>query len=314
MNTYIEHETFVFLHIITDTACVNSDGMEINMEQYYLIGSPVKHSLSPLIHNTSFESAGYSARYGLIETDEEHLEETVARLKTEKASGWNVTMPVKTAMCDFCDELSLASEIGRSVNTVKNVNGRLYGYTTDGIGLFNALAKHGLIISSKKIVLLGTGGAASAILIEAALRSAGKISVFYNQPGSAVRAEQTAEKLKPYSESVIRLFSYAEEGRLGKELSDADLLINATNVGMQGGPLSGKCLVPNESYLPSSLFVCDIIYHPFETALLKMARNCGCRSEGGLAMLVGQAAESYRIWTGLTMPEDLILDTLTAHI
>ncbi len=284
------------------------------MEQYYLIGSPVAHSLSPLIHNTAFESLGHPARYGLIETGTEQLEETAAKLKEEQASGWNVTMPVKTAMCDLCDELSLTSKIGKSVNTVRNVNGRLFGYTTDGIGLFNALEKRGLTINGRKIVLLGTGGAASAILIEAALRSAGQISVFYNRPESAVRAGETQEKLKPFSDTVVSLFSYNEEGRLKKELSDADLLINATNVGMQGSSSAGMCLIPDESYLPSSLFVCDIIYHPYETALLKMARSRGCRTEGGLAMLVGQAAESFRIWTGLTMPEDLIYNTLSGEL
>ena len=100
------------------------------MEKYYLIGSPVVHSKSPAMHNCAFSKLGINAVYGLIEADESELPKVVDRLRRENASGWNLTMPDKTAMCDLCDELSPAARIGRSVNTVKNENGRLTGHTT----------------------------------------------------------------------------------------------------------------------------------------------------------------------------------------
>ena len=140
----------------------------------------------------------------------------------------------------------------------------------------------------------------------------------HNKHTSAVKTDFSADFSAEYrglklSGSLVN----TRQGYCAIELS-APKTLEGLSVTRQDNELSiargGVKATADESYLPSSLFVCDIIYHPFETALLKMARNCGCRSEGGLAMLVGQAAESYRIWTGLTMPEDLILDTLTAHI
>lgn len=125
------------------------------MEKYYLIGSPVAHSKSPAMHNCAFSKLGIDAVYGLIEADENELPTVVDRLRRENAAGWNLTMPDKTAMCSLCDELSPAARIGRSVNTVKNENGRLIGHTTDGAGFILALKRSGHLISGNKMTLLG---------------------------------------------------------------------------------------------------------------------------------------------------------------
>ena len=154
------------------------------MEKYYLIGSPVAHSKSPAMHNCAFSKLGIDAVYGLIEADENELPKVVDRLRRENAAGWNLTMPDKTAMCSLCDELSPAAGIGRSVNTVKNENGRLIGHTTDGAGFILALKRSGHLISGNKMTLLGTGGAASSILIGSALEGASEISVFYHRPAT----------------------------------------------------------------------------------------------------------------------------------
>ena len=159
------------------------------MEKYYLIGSPVAHSKSPAMHNCAFSKLGIDAVYGLIEADENELPTVVDRLRRENAAGWNLTMPDKTAMCSLCDELSPAAGIGRSVNTVKNENGRLIGHTTDGAGFILALKRSGHLISGNKMTLLGTGGAASSILIGSALEGASEISVFYHRPASVNRIQ-----------------------------------------------------------------------------------------------------------------------------
>ena len=232
----------------------------IHMDRYYLIGTPIAHSLSPSIMNTAFHRLSLDAHYDLMETDEGSLAETVSGLKAEGAGGWNVTMPVKQGMCRLCDELSTASRISGSVNTVRQSDGKLTGYTTDGIGLIRALADQGT-------------------------------------------------KLGEHSGTRIRICGYDHPDELRGEIRDSGVLINATNVGMAGTGNSGGCLIPDSSFLPEGLFVYDVIYHPAETPLMKMARQAGCRTENGFSMLLGQAAASFEIWTGREMP--LIADELS---
>ena len=164
------------------------------MDQYYLLGSPVAHSLSPAMMHAAFSALGIDAAYGLIDTNMLPLKEAVARLRSE-AKGWNVTMPDKNSMALLCDELSTASMIGGSVNTVLSRDGRLIGHTTDGTGLIDALARSGVSIRGGVMTLLGTGGAASAILIQCALDGASEIHVFANRPASKARVLAIKEKL-----------------------------------------------------------------------------------------------------------------------
>ncbi len=273
------------------------------MQNYYLVGSPISHSLSPFMMNLSFRIKGFDAVYGLREADEAALPGAVESLLKEGASGWNVTMPDKHAMSLLCDELSPESLIGESVNTVKNENGRLIGYTTDGAGFMNAAAASGCDLTGEKMTLLGSGGASAAILIRASLAGVREISVFCNRKSSFRKIEEIREKLAGVSKTRIGIFAYDPPEILKKEIADSRALINATNVGMETGtgrPLG--CLIPDSSYFHPNLFVYDIIYHPFETPLVLLARGAGLHSEGGLSMLIRQGAESFRIWTGTDMP------------
>lgn len=268
--------------------------------KYCLIGHPVGHSLSPRIHNEAFAALKIPAVYGTVDTSEKGLEETVKELKASGYLGWNVTMPDKTAMCSLCDELSAESEIGLSVNTVKNENGRLFGTTTDGIGFLHAAEGLNVRIAGNKIVLLGGGGAASAILISSALAGASEISVFVRSASSQERIETIAERLSGKCTGSVTLHSISDTEDLRKEISGCALLANATGVGM--GRMEGMSLVPDESFLPSSAAVFDAVYFPRETLLLKTAKKAGCQTANGLPMLLGQAAASFRIWTGREMP------------
>lgn len=276
------------------------------MNQYYLLGDPIAHSLSPKMHNLAFKDLGLDARYDLLPTKLEEFPDTVARLRHENASGWNITMPGKEIMATLCDHLSTAARIGGSVNTVVNRGGVLYGDTTDGVGFVHAVERLGCSVSGKKLVLFGTGGAASAILIQCALDGAREISIFYNRPSSGEHVKALCQKLESVSETAFHFYTYNDD-ILKRELSSADLLCNATNVGMDTGKASKKnCLIPDASFLKPDLLVYDIIYHPSETPLLKMARSRGCVASNGLSMLLLQGAASFRIWTGRDMPVKLV--------
>lgn len=273
------------------------------MKHYYLLGSPIRHSLSPAMMNLSFRNLGIDAEYSLCETDEAHLPGTVDRLLETGASGWNVTMPCKSAMASLCDTLSDAARIAGAVNTVVVKSGTLEGHTTDGTGFMNAAASSGFPLPGRKITLLGTGGAASSILIQAALDGVSSVSVFYHRPSSAERIRQIAEQLSGLTGTLISLFPLDDSERLKTELLDSTACVNATNVGMNDTGAEGpSCLIPDRSYLPRRLFVYDIIYHPAVTPLLVMAEQCGCPWANGESMLVMQGAESFRLWTGRTMP------------
>lgn len=278
------------------------------MQRYYLLGSPVNHSLSPAMMNRSFALLGIDATYGLRETNEDRLEAVVRDLRSEGASGWNCTMPVKRRMAELCDELSTASRIGGAVNTVVNRGGRLCGDTTDGTGFLRAMENAGCPLPGKKMTLLGTGGAASAILIQAALSGVREISVFANRPASRGRARGIAEKLKAHTDSVITLHGYSDPEELREEIRSSAALVNATSVGMEGGSGEGRSLIPDISFLPPSVFVYDIIYHPDETPLLRLAKAAGCPHANGESMLLYQGAASFSLWTGREMPVRDIYD------
>lgn len=276
------------------------------MQTYCLLGDPIAHSLSPAMMNLSFQTLGMDCRYDLRVTNEATIEDRVRELRKEGVAGWNCTMPCKHVMVPLCDRLSTAARIGGAVNTVKNEDGILTGYTTDGTGFMNAMADAGLPLPGKKMTLLGTGGAASAILIQAALDGVSEIAVFANRPASRKHAEDIASRLAPHSRTRITLHGYDNPDELREEIRTSAALVNATSIGMDGGKGSGRCLIPDTSFLRPDLFVYDIIYHPKKTPLLALAESAGCRTSNGESMLLMQGAAAFRIWTGRDMPVDVV--------
>lgn len=284
------------------------------MQKYYLVGSPISHSFSPKMHNLAFSLTGIDAEYGLCEADETALPKVVEELVSSGACGFNVTMPDKTAMCDLCDELSEAARIGRSVNTVKVVDGKLYGDTTDGRGFVRASLEAGFPIAGQKITLLGTGGAASAILIDCVLAGADRIFVFYNRESSIGRVRRIADELSGSYGTNVSFHALADRDLLRSNIGLSSLLVNATNVGMKKSPedvsYKNASPIPDPSFFHPGLNVFDAIYNPRDTRLLNMASVCGCNIENGLPMLLYQGAESFRIWTGHEFPVKEIKDAL----
>lgn len=269
-----------------------------------LLGSPVSHSKSPLIHNEGFKQLNLDYRYLAFEVNPETLSDAVLGLRAVNARGFNLTMPHKTAACSLCDKLSPAAEIIGAINTVVNDDGILTGYATDGVGFMRSLEDAGLNIIGQKMTLLGTGGAATAIFVQAALDGVSDITIFNRRGTSFDRASSIIEALKQKADCNIHLYDYEDETLLKKEIAESTLLVNGTSVGM--APNTGQSLINDPDFFHKDLFVADIIYNPEETLLLKLAKDAGCKTQNGLKMLIYQAAEAFKLWTGEELPVELI--------
>lgn len=268
-----------------------------------LLGSPVAHSISPMMHNESFQILGLDYAYLCFEAKENDLEEAVRALKFLNARGFNCTMPVKVRMFELADRLSDAARLMGAVNTVVIENGVLTGHNTDGIGYMASVKAAGFDVIGKKMTLLGAGGAATAIAVQAALDDVSEIALFNRRGRSWNRAQQLADQLNADTSCRVSLFDIADTALLRSQLADSYLLTNATSVGMAP---NNDTPIPDSSMLHEDLIVSDVIYNPRETRLLAEARARGCRTFNGLYMLLYQGAESFRLWTGMEMPVDTI--------
>lgn len=273
-----------------------------------LLGSPVAHSISPAMHNMAFEELGIDCHYEAIDVDISGLEAKVRELVDKNVLGFNLTMPNKQAMVPLCDELSDAARISGSVNTVLNDKGYLKGYTTDGRGFMKACEDADFHPLDGKMVLLGAGGAAASILVQAALDGVPEISLFNRRGASWDKISLIAEKLRAETKCRINMFTYEDPKDLEREISDAVLLTNASSVGM--APDTEASLIKDERILSCGIDVYDIIYNPLETKLMKQAKAMGCRAVNGKLMLLYQGAAAFGIWTGKEMPVEKIKKAL----
>ena len=270
-----------------------------------LLGSPVAHSISPLMHNESFRLLGLDYVYLCLETTEETLPVVAEGLRAVNAQGFNLTMPCKNRMVSLCDQLSPAARLIGAVNTVVCENGILTGHNTDGIGFWRSAAEEGFSLPGKHITLMGMGGASTAIAVQAALDGAAALDIFV-RPTSRFyeRACRIAEELNSSSSCQVCLFRHGDESALRASLGQSHLLVNGTSVGM--APDTDASIIRDSSLLHPGLTVADVIYNPRETLLLKTARAAGCRTFNGMYMLLHQGAEAFRLWTGRQMPVEEI--------
>ena len=269
-----------------------------------LLGSPVAHSISPMMHNEAFEQLGLDYVYLAFDVGTDKLETAVEGLRALNVRGFNLTMPDKNLMCTLCDRLSPAAEISGAVNTVVNEDGILTGHTTDGIGYMQAARDAGHDLAGKKMTLMGAGGAATAILVQAALDGLSEISVFSIHDAFYPRAEKIVDQLNERTDCKVRLYDFDDESILRREIGDSYILTNGTSVGKYPG--TDRSIITDPSMFRKDLVVSDVIYNPKETLLLRTAREAGCRTFNGLYMLMYQGAESFRLWTGQEMPIPLI--------
>lgn len=269
-----------------------------------LLGSPVSHSISPMMHNEAFKQLDLDYIYLAFDITVEQLPSVVEGFRSINVRGYNLTMPHKNAMYSLCDSLSPAAEIIGAVNTVVNDNGHLTGYTTDGTGYMRALKEDGHDITGKKMTLLGAGGAATSIFVQAALDGVSEISIFSRRSPFWERAEKIIDVLTERTNCKIKLYDYSDPNVLKREISESAILTNGTSVGM--APNIDQSLITDNSVFRSDLIVSDVIYNPRETLLLKQAKEAGCKTQNGLYMLLYQGAEAFKLWTGQDMPVEIV--------
>ena len=264
---------------------------------YALIGSPVGHSGSPAMYNYSFEKLGIDAAYLAFDIPLEKTKDAIDAFRTLNVGGFNITMPNKTAAAQLVDRLSPAAELVGACNTVVVEEDKtMTGHITDGIGFVRNLKEQGVGIEGKKIVLLGTGGAATAIAVQAALDKASEIAIFNRKDEFFANGEKTVEKIKKAVPSMKKIYieDIDDEKKLGEAIAGSDLLINATRAGMS--PLE-------------NVAVADVVYNPRETLLIKKAKEAGCKAAvGGIGMLLWQGAAAFELFTGKEMPAQEVME------
>jgi len=257
-----------------------------------LIGDPVEHSVSPEIHNSAFQALGLN--YVYLAFPVKRLKEALQGIRGLGIRGASVTIPHKESIIPYLDELDeLAKKIG-AVNTVLNDNGKLIGYNTDGESAYLSLIKNGARLEGKKVVVLGAGGASRSITFTLAVK--GKAQEIVILDVIEERSEKLAKELVEKTGAKVR--SELREN-LKQELEQAKILVNASPVGMF--PKLKDSPVPKE-YLHKGLIVFDIVYNPFQTLLLKFAKEKGAKTIAGIEMLVRQAGEQFRLWTNKKPP------------
>ncbi len=268
-----------------------------------LIGSPVGHSGSPAMYNFSFRYHNLDYAYLAFDIKEDQVVAALDAIRLFKMRGANVTMPCKNEVAKHMDQLSPAARIIGAVNTIVNEDGKLIGHITDGVGFVRNLKEHGVDVKGKKMVILGAGGAATAIQVQCALDGAAAISIFNPDDPFFARAESTAEKLKKETpDCEVHVYKMEDQDRLREEIAKADILVNGTLAGMK--PHEEVTLIDKSMFHPE-LVVADVVYNPEETRMVKEAKEAGCKlAIGGKGMLLWQGAEAYKLYTGLEMPTE----------
>ncbi|MGN1003220.1 MAG: shikimate dehydrogenase [Oscillospiraceae bacterium] len=249
------------------------------MKKLCVIGDPVLHSKSPLIQNTMIRALGLDYEYLCQPVKREELSSWLDRVRAEGWAGFNATMPHKEALVPYMDELDEDAKLYGAVNTVCHRNGKLYGFNTDGGGFARALAGAGIPIRGTRFVLLGAGGAAKAVTLKLVQQGAGQVVI-------CNRTVEKAAALAAHAPDVMSTFGFSA-GDLARAAAGCDVLINCTNLGMAGSPEFES--LDFLDALPKDAPVCDLIYHPLETALLARARALGHPAMNGLPLLIHQA-------------------------
>ena len=260
---------------------------------YGVIGNPIEHSLSPVMHNAAFEALGLDAIYLAFRVAEHELGDAIRGAKSLGIAGLNVTIPLKEKALAFVDADDVATRIG-AINTIDFTSGTPTGYNTDGIGALTVLKERVGEIRGKEVLILGAGGAARAI------------AFYLDAEGARLTiANRTEDRAAMLASSLHNAdFISLSEEELKRHIKDADILINTTSVGMY--PRADATLV-NAGMMHSRLVVFDIVYNPAETKLLREAKKAGVQTIiEGVKMLVYQGAASFRIWTGMEPPVEVM--------
>ena len=268
-----------------------------------VIAKPIKHSISPFIHNMAYDLTDTNAVYLAFEVEREGLGQAVENIRLHQMLGANISMPYKQEVITYLDELDESALLIGAVNTIVNQNGRLIGYNTDGFGFFRSLSN--FHIKGKNLTILGAGGAASAIIGQAMLDGVGKVCVFDLRDRLAGYQERMGQMSRCLGHP-IQLLAVEDLVALTDAVNQSDLFINATGIGMDGKSLP----IPSDFVFPKGLLVADMTYCPAETPFLRLAREQGLQTVNGLGMLLYQAEKAFELMTGKKMPSEEIKKAL----
>ncbi|OCG44082.1 shikimate dehydrogenase [Gilliamella sp. Fer1-1] len=286
--------------------------MRNNIDGHFLLiglmAYPIRHSLSPQMQNTIYSKLNVPYVYLAFEVDQEKLADAIKGLRALGLRGSAVSMPNKQLVCQYLDKLTPAVELSGACNTISNDNGVLTGYNTDGMGYMRMLKEANIDVIGKKITILGAGGAATAIVVQAALDGVKAITIFNQKDECYTKIEAIAKKLNQTSQCHVRVIDLADKDQLRKEIADSVVLCNATGVGMK--PLEGQSLITDATMLRPDLIVTDCIYSPRKTKLLEMAEQQGCQTLNGIGMMLWQGAAQIKIWTGEDAPIEYVKEQM----
>jgi shikimate dehydrogenase len=273
---------------------------------YGVIGDPIEHTLSPLIQNRAIGAMGIDAVYTAFRVAPERLEDAIRGMRAFGIGGLNVTVPHKTAIIAFLDDITGEAKAVGAVNTVMNRNGRLVGDNTDVHGfLMCVLGDGGIEQLPGRVCVLGAGGAARGVVFACAVRDEVKEVIIVNRTVS--KAEAIAADLAGVVKARITAVP-ATDDTIAEEVAAAGLVVNTTSVGMH--PNTGDSPVVRPEAFHAGQIACDIVYNPIETMFLRDAAARGAKPVGGLAMLAHQGARSLSLWTGREAPSGIMLDAL----
>jgi shikimate dehydrogenase len=278
------------------------------MKRFAVIGHPIGHSLSPLMHNTAFQLLGLNCQYDAFDIEPDSLNKLVGRFREESWNGFNITTPHKEAIISFIDEVDTEARAFGSVNTVVNHNGIFAGYNTDVGGIQRSIESFRNKIDGLQCLILGAGGVA---------RSVAYVLTRFFHPQSITIAARNPERANAIckdispSKVMMNVIKFSDQ-IFDDAVQKSTLIANATTVGMF--PKFTETPLPNYQLLNKKHIVFDLVYRPLNTQLLIDAKSAGARTIDGLEMFIQQGAAAFELWTGTQMPLVKIRQVLEAKL
>lgn len=273
-----------------------------------LFAKPIRHSISPMIQNAALTALGIDAVYLAFDVEKQDMSKAIESMHTLEMLGANISMPNKQVTLDFMDDLSDSARLIGAVNTIVNEEGRLIGHNTDGTGFIRSLSESGISPKGKTMTITGAGGAATSIIVQAALDGMKEIRIFNLKDSFYDNLSAIIPSIQETTRCNITLNDLGDVSLLKNSIATSDILTNATGMGM--APNQDKMSIPNADMLHDKLFVADVVYNPRETLLLKQAKEHGCQTMNGLGMLLYQGAAAFKLWTGQEMPIEVVRPVL----
>ena len=274
------------------------------MNHFAVIGHPIGHSLSPLMHNTAFHLCGLDCQYEMLDIEPDSLKHAIERLREQKWGGFNVTIPHKETIIPLLDEVVPEARAIGAVNTVINRNNKFIGYNTDIIGVEGSLRLERKRIEGTCVPILGSGGVARSVAYVLIHTIKPKVITF-----SALFPEQAHALIKSLGSSNVQFnVIHCTDAALETAIKDCTLIVNATDVGMFPHILNSP--LPNQDWLSAKHIVFDLVYRPLITRLRSDAQAAGAKTIDGLGMFIHQGAAAFQLWTGMEMPLEPIRQVL----